>query len=106
MIEILQTGKFRHTYKRLQNNQKAAVDKAVTAIVSDPLLGEAKKGDLADVYVYKFYCLDRLFLLAYQYDPGTRLLLLVGTHEKFLSRTKALLILPQCRILDQANNYA
>jgi mRNA interferase RelE/StbE len=42
-----------------------------------------KKGDLAGVLVHKFQCLDRRFLLAYEFDPNTRLLLLVGTHENF-----------------------
>ncbi|MBF0159194.1 MAG: type II toxin-antitoxin system RelE/ParE family toxin [Magnetococcales bacterium] len=88
MIEVVQTGNFRRAYKRLQVNQKSAVDKAVMAIVADPLLGEAKKGDLAGVYVYKFYCLDVLLLLAYQYNPATRLLLLVGTHENFYRELK------------------
>ncbi|MBF0354665.1 MAG: type II toxin-antitoxin system RelE/ParE family toxin [Alphaproteobacteria bacterium] len=46
-------------------------------------LCEAKKGDLAGVYVYKFQCVAQRFLLAYEYDPATRLLLLVGTHENF-----------------------
>ncbi|WP_200377348.1 type II toxin-antitoxin system RelE/ParE family toxin, partial [Thiocystis violacea] len=35
------------------------------------------------VFVYKFQCVGRRFLLAYEYDPDTRWLLLVGTHENF-----------------------
>lgn len=83
MVEILQTSGFRRAYKRLHSNQKAAVDDAVAAIAADPSLGEAKKGDLAGVHVYKFQCVAQRFLLAYEYDPKTRLLLLVGTHENF-----------------------
>ncbi|MBF0166326.1 MAG: type II toxin-antitoxin system RelE/ParE family toxin [Alphaproteobacteria bacterium] len=83
MVEILQTSGFHRAYKRLHPNQKAAVDDAVAAIAADPSLGEAKKGDLAGVYVYKFQCVAQRFLLAYEYDPLTRLLLLVGTHENF-----------------------
>jgi hypothetical protein len=52
-------------------------------IISDPAVGEAKKGDLAGVYVYKFQCVGQLYLLAYEYDPATRLLLLLGSHENF-----------------------
>jgi hypothetical protein len=51
--------------------------------VRDPAVGEAKKGDLAGVYVYKFKCCGQLTLLAYEYDPKTRLLLLLGSHENF-----------------------
>lgn len=88
MIEVLQTNGFRRVYKKLHGNQKAAVDDAVAAIVADPTLGEAKKGDLAGVFVYKFDCVGQRFLLAYEYDPATRLLLLVGTHENFYRTLK------------------
>lgn len=83
MIDVLQSSGFRRAYKRLNSNQKADVDEAVAAIVDNPALGEAKKGDLAGVFVYKFQCIGRRFLLAYEYDPETRWLLLVATHENF-----------------------
>ena len=82
-MQVLQSTPFRRAYKKLHPNQKADVDDAVIAIITDPAQGEAKKGDLAGVYVYKFQCVGQLFLLAYEYDPATRLLLLVGTHENF-----------------------
>jgi hypothetical protein len=82
-VQVLQSTPFRRAYKKLHPNQKADVDDAVTAIIADPTLGEAKKGDLAGVYVYKFQCVGQLFLLAYEYDPATRLLLLLGSHENF-----------------------
>jgi len=59
------------------------VDDAVADIVRDPTIGEAKKGDLAGVFVYKFKCSGHLTLLAYEYHPGTLLLLLLGSHENF-----------------------
>jgi mRNA interferase RelE/StbE len=83
MVEVLQSGGFRRAYKRLNPNQKAYVDEAVATVVADPTLGEAKKGDLAGVFVYKFQCIGSRFLLAYEYDPETRWLLLVGAHENF-----------------------
>ncbi len=85
MTEILiqQTNGFLRAYKKLRNNQKLAVDRAIADIAHNPTLGEAKKGDLSGVYIYKFNCINQLFLLAYEYDPISRLLLLVGTHENF-----------------------
>jgi len=50
-VQVLQAAAFRRAYKRLHPNQKADVDGAVQAIVEDPTLGEAKKGDLAGVFV-------------------------------------------------------
>lgn len=88
MITVLQANAFSRAYKRLHRNQQAAVDDAVAAIVAHPELGEAKKGDLAGAFVYKFPCVGHEFLLAYEYDPATRLLLLVGTHENFYRNLK------------------
>ena len=87
-IQVLQANAFSRAYKRLHRNQQADVDDAIAAIVADPSLGEAKKGDLAGVFVYKFSCVGQFFLLAYEYDPETRLLLLVGTHENFYRNLK------------------
>ncbi len=82
-VQVLQSMVYRRAYKRLHPNQKADVDDAVADIVRDPTLGEAKKGDLAGVFVHKFKSNGHLTLLAYEYDPGTRLLLLLGSHEDF-----------------------
>ena len=82
-IVVQQSAMFKRAYKRLHANQKADVDDAVADIVRDPSLGEAKRGDLAGVFVYKYKCKGQLTLLAYEYDPNTRLLLLLGLHENF-----------------------
>ena len=82
-IHVLQSAHFRRAYKRLYPNQKADVDDAIAEIVRDPTLGEAKKGDLAGIFVYKFKCNGQLSLLAYEYDVASRLLLLLGSHENF-----------------------
>ncbi|MBP7790561.1 MAG: type II toxin-antitoxin system RelE/ParE family toxin [Zoogloea sp.] len=87
-VQALQSASFRRAYKRLHANQKADVDAAVRTIVDDPTVGEAKKGDLAGVFVYKFKCVGQLALLAYEYDPATRLLLLLGSHENFYRELK------------------
>ena len=87
-IQILQTNVFARAYKKLRANQKDAVDVAVESIIQNPNLGEEKKGDLAGVCVFKFDCVNQLFLLAYEFDPSTRELLLVGTHENFYRTLK------------------
>lgn len=82
-VEVTQTSAFARTYKKLHLPQKKDVDRAVEVIVSNPLVGDAKRGDLSGVYVYKFKSQTELFLLAYEFDPQTRHLLLLGTHENF-----------------------
>ena len=87
-VRIIQTTGFARAYKRLHNNQKNAVDAAVVVITENPEVGEPKKGDLSGVHVYKFECVRQKFLLAYEYDPQSRVLLLVGTHENFYRHLK------------------
>jgi len=46
-------------------------------------VGEEKKGDLAGVWVYKFDCINQIYLLAYLWDENSRTWLAVGPHENF-----------------------
>ena len=82
-VEVLQSAAFARAYKKLHLNRRKNVDDAVNLITDNPLLGEPKKGDLAGVYVYKFNSQSQQMLLAYEFDPQTRYLLLLGTHENF-----------------------
>jgi len=82
-VEVTQASAFARTYKKLHLQQKKDEDTAVEVIVSNPLVGDAKRGDLSGVYVYKFKSETQLLLLAYEFDPQTRHLLLLGTHENF-----------------------
>lgn len=81
--KLYQSAIFRRAYKRLHPEQKTDVDAAIENIVRDPTIGEGKKGDLAGIFVHKFKCNAQEALLAYEYDPATRLLLLLGSHENF-----------------------
>lgn len=85
---VLQASAFVRAYKRLHNTQKDAVDTAVSAVVANPELGQAKKGDFTGLLLYEFDCVNQQMLLAYEYDPSTRILLLVGTHENFYRNLK------------------
>lgn len=82
---VLQTPTFKKTVKKLKANQKADLDKAVKALINDPLLGEKKRGDLAYLRVYKFKMVKQLTLLGYSYEDDTVVLelLSLGTHENF-----------------------
>ncbi len=82
-VAILQMPAFKRAYKKLVASHQAAVDAAVRTIIADPEIGEAKKGDLAGVYVHKFPLNRQQMLLAYEWNPNTRMLLLLGSHENF-----------------------
>lgn len=87
---VLQTANFKKAVKKLHQNQKQDLDKAVAALIDDPYLGEQKKGDLAFLRVYKFNMVKQLTLLGYSYENGTVILELIalGSHENFYRDVK------------------
>lgn len=82
-IVVKQMPAFKRAYKRLHANEKLIVNEAIREIIKDPNVGQQKRGDLVDVFVYKFKINHQLVLLAYEWDPKQRLLLALGVHENF-----------------------
>lgn len=82
---VRQTRRFARVYKKLHANVAAEVDAAVEVVAQNPDIGERNKGDLSELWVYKFRCLGALYLLGYTRDDGVRLVYLeaVGPHENF-----------------------
>ncbi len=82
---LRQTRRFARAYKKLNDNIAADVDAATEVVAVDPTVGERKKGDLADLRVYKFRSQNQLYLLGYTVDDSVRLVYLeaVGPHENF-----------------------
>lgn len=82
---LRQTRRFARAYKKLHDNVAADVDAATEVLADDPTIGERKKGDLADLIVYKFRSQNQLYLLGYTIDEDVRLVYLeaVGPHENF-----------------------
>ena len=83
--ELRQTRRFNRIYKKLQDNMILEVDAAISKIAENPDIGEKKKGDLAELWVFKFRCLGQLYLLGYTREDSVRLIYLeaVGAHENF-----------------------
>lgn len=83
--EVRQTRRFARAYKKLHDNVVADVDKAVDEVAANPDLGEKKKGDLAELRVYKFRSSGQLYLLGYTRADEVRLIYLeaLGPHENF-----------------------
>lgn len=79
--------------KKMHAKDKLVLDQAVKAVVSNPLLGEEKRGDLSGVFVHKFKLNNQETLLAYELrpdklKPATVVLLGVGPHESFYMQLK------------------
>jgi len=82
---LKQTRRFARAYKKLHDIVAADVDAATEVVAADPAAGERKKGDLADLFVYKFRSRNQLYLLGYSVHDEVRLVYLeaVGPHENF-----------------------
>lgn len=89
-MQVLQTPTFKRQSKKLHQNQKISLDEAIRNIISNPEIGELKKGDLSGVRVYKFKMQKQLTLIAYEFlDTKMELILLaLGPHENFYSNLK------------------
>lgn len=82
---IQQSRRFARQYKKLHDDVAADVDNAVEQVGKQPSIGERKKGDLADLLVYKFRSQGQLYLLGYTVDDDVLLVYLeaIGPHENF-----------------------
>jgi mRNA-degrading endonuclease RelE of RelBE toxin-antitoxin system len=89
---VFQTKRFTRIYKKLHDNVAISVDEAIDIIVNSPKIGEKKKGDLADLYVYKFRCQGQLYLLGYTLSERVQIVYLeaLGPHENFYRDLKGL----------------
>jgi len=87
---VLQTRRFARQYKKLQRNIACEVDEAIGFVADSPAKGTRKKGDLAELYVYKFHANNQLYLLGYTFDEAVKLIYLeaVGAHENFYRDVK------------------
>lgn len=87
-IQILQTPLFTRQKKKLNKKQIKELDKTIKVIVKNPKAGEQKKGNLGSIWVYKFKITNQQYLLAYEWDKKSRILIALGVHENFYRNLK------------------
>jgi mRNA interferase RelE/StbE len=83
--DVSQTRRFLRQYKKLNDKTAKDVDDAVVQVVNKPTVGDKKKGDLSELWVFKFRSGGQLYLLGYSINDGLRLIYLesIGSHENF-----------------------
>ena len=88
--DVSQTRRFLRQYKKLNDKTAKDVDDAVVQVAKNPRIGEKKKGDLSELWVFKFKSTTQLYLLGYSIDDGLRLIYLesIGSHENFYRNIK------------------
>lgn len=89
-MKIFLTNTFKRSAKKLHRKQLTELEQAISQLQKDPLLGELKTGDLAQVRVFKFHLTRQLVLLAYNYDEAKDELMLLSfaSHENFYDKLK------------------
>jgi mRNA-degrading endonuclease YafQ of YafQ-DinJ toxin-antitoxin module len=88
-MQVVQSSQFKKSYKKLHSNQLPEINEAITAIITDPDIGEKKQGDLSWLRVHKFRLLGQLTLLGYSIDNDTLTFIAFGPHENFYRDIKS-----------------
>ncbi len=97
-MQVLYKRPFIQFVKKAKSPLQLAIEDAVVGVSKSPELGEQKKGDLRDIFVYKFRFNKQEYLIAYRFGLSNKLLEVIwihfykiGTHENFYSDLKRFL---------------
>ena len=82
-MKVFQTTTFERKYKKLKSNQLLLVNEAIESIISDPEVGNLKRGDLGSIRVHKFRKSTVEVLIAYWTAENSIHLIDFGSHENF-----------------------
>ena len=82
-MKVFQTPTFQRKYKKLNRNQLSLVNEAIGSIITEPEIGELKRGDLGSVRVHKVRKAKVEVLVAYWTTDSSIQLMDVGSHENF-----------------------
>ena len=82
-MKIEQSPLFGRTVKKFSKKDKQKLDLQIRKLVNNPYLGKQKKGDLKNVFVYKFKLNTVEYLLSYKISKDLLQLIMVGPHENY-----------------------
>ena len=86
-MKIFQMPRFKKYVKKLPLQFQQVILDAVEEVLTDPTVGQAKKGDLAG-FRDKFPMSRQSILMAYRVENDSLVLYQVGTHENFYHNLK------------------
>ncbi len=87
-MRVIQSRLFEKTAKKFTKTQKRQLDAVILEILQNPSAGEKKKGDLANIFVYKFKINHSLYILAYRFSDTLLELIMLGQHENYYRTLK------------------
>lgn len=82
-MKVFQTPTFQRKYKKLNRNQLSLVNEAIESIITEPEIGELKRGDLGSIRVHKVRKAKVEVLIAYWTTDSSIQLIDFGSHENF-----------------------
>jgi hypothetical protein len=82
-MKIIQSPLFTWTVKRYHKDDKKILDSEIRNILDNPLIGQAKKGYLLNIYVHKFKIKNQQYLLFYHLSKDLLDLITIGPHENY-----------------------
>jgi mRNA-degrading endonuclease RelE of RelBE toxin-antitoxin system len=81
---VVQSRTFAKRVKRFRKQEKQVLDQQVRAILSNPKIGQEKRGELRGIFVHKFKIHTTQYLLAYRIKENEILeLIMIGPHENY-----------------------
>ena len=90
-MKIIQSRSFERSVKKFNKQEKKALDRHIRKILGNTDIGQKKKGDLRDVYVYKFKIKTARYLLAYRLTGDALEMIMIGPHENYYKDLKTYL---------------
>ncbi|GAB4409609.1 MAG: hypothetical protein OHK0032_05220 [Thermodesulfovibrionales bacterium] len=87
-MDILYKPPFKKFVKKQPRPFQLIVEDEVEKVVSNPCLGEAKKGDLSGLRVHKFKFQKQEYLVAYSAESRSIIFYMIETHENFYRNLK------------------
>lgn len=82
-MKIIQSRSFEQRVKKFNQAQKIILDEQIKLILENPDIGDEKKGDLSEVYVYKFKIKTIQYLLAYRFNVEQLEMIMIGPHQNY-----------------------
>lgn len=88
-MRVIQSRLFKRRVKKFSKSQKLELDAVIRLLLKNPKAGQQKKGDLKEVFIYKFRIKNRTFLLAYRFSENLLELIMIGEHENYYRDLKS-----------------
>ncbi len=87
--KVIQSRLFARKVKKLNKQDKKALDGHIRQIMKTPSIGDEKKGDLKGVFVYKFFLGSTKYLSVYRFSDNILKLIMLGPHENYYRDLKS-----------------